>query len=61
MHIKHASTKIGKISVSCHIYYILSRQERLILSNSIVNPYLSYCNIVWHQIIHPDKPAKKDY
>jgi hypothetical protein len=54
-HITHISSKISKsIGIIKKLSHILPNQVLITLYNTLITPYLNYCNIVWHQITSPD-------
>jgi hypothetical protein len=47
-HVQHVKKKIAKgIGVICKARKVFNRQTLLLLYNSFVLPYLSYCNVIW--------------
>src|SRR5271169_4341541 len=47
-HVNHVKHKIAKgLGIMSHLRTQLSRHSMILLYNTLINPYLSYCNIVW--------------
>jgi len=47
-HVNYIKTKVSKgIGIICRVRNVLPHRILLMLYNTLIHPYLSYCNIIW--------------